>query len=98
MDDWRNFTHMAIWYFKDAPQELQALSTNGGDEDFLAYVPPDSFDGLCASWFGTMDEEKWYGEPTTLKWNDNNGTSFGVCSVDRIELDNGGLVFIGSHA
>lgn len=28
-----------IWRYKDAPAELQ-VSTNGGDEDWLAEVPP----------------------------------------------------------
>lgn len=28
-----------IWKFEDSPKELKALSTNGGDEDWLAIVP-----------------------------------------------------------
>lgn len=28
-----------IWRFDDAPGELQALSTNGGDEDWIALLP-----------------------------------------------------------
>lgn len=28
-----------IWRFDDAPGELQALSTNGGDEDWVALLP-----------------------------------------------------------
>lgn len=28
-----------VYVFHDAPQELQDLSTNGGDEDWLAVVP-----------------------------------------------------------
>lgn len=30
---------MRIWVFSDAPQRLQDLSTNGGDEDWLVYIP-----------------------------------------------------------
>jgi hypothetical protein len=28
-----------LWRFCDAPKYLQALSTNGGDEDWLGFVP-----------------------------------------------------------
>ncbi len=28
-----------VWRFDDAPEELRALSTNGGDEDWLAVLP-----------------------------------------------------------
>lgn len=31
---------IAVWRFEDAPAYLQAVSTNGGDEDWLAVVPP----------------------------------------------------------
>lgn len=29
-----------VWPFHHAPRELRELSTNGGDEDWLALVPP----------------------------------------------------------
>jgi len=29
-----------VWRFHDAPKELQDLSTHGGDEDWLALIPP----------------------------------------------------------
>jgi len=29
-----------VWRYEDAPKELQDLSSNGGDEDWLAEVPP----------------------------------------------------------
>ena len=32
--------HIRVWRFEDAPEELRNLSTNGGDEDWLALVPP----------------------------------------------------------
>ena len=28
-----------VWRFQDAPLELQRLSTHGGDEDWIAFVP-----------------------------------------------------------
>jgi hypothetical protein len=33
-------TSIAVWRFEDAPKELQALSPHGGDEDWVAVVPP----------------------------------------------------------
>lgn len=32
-----------LWRFEEAPDELQKLSTNGGDEDWLAEIPPAYF-------------------------------------------------------
>ena len=29
-----------VWWFGDAPAHLQERSTNGGDEDWLAEIPP----------------------------------------------------------
>jgi len=29
-----------VWKFKDAPEELRNLSDHGGDEDWLAVIPP----------------------------------------------------------
>jgi hypothetical protein len=28
-----------LWYWEDAPQDLQILSDNGGDEDYVVLVP-----------------------------------------------------------
>lgn len=30
---------ITVWRFGDAPADLQALSTHGGDEDWIALVP-----------------------------------------------------------
>lgn len=37
-----------VWSFGDAPEPLQRLSTNGGDEDWLAWVPPTLADAHIA--------------------------------------------------
>lgn len=29
-----------VWRFEDAPENLRNLSTNGGDEDWIAIIPP----------------------------------------------------------
>lgn len=31
---------ITVWRFCEAPEELRKLSTNGGDEDWLAVLPP----------------------------------------------------------
>jgi hypothetical protein len=40
-----------VWPFHHAPPELQALSDNGGDEDWLALVPP----SLKGQWIGWLE-------------------------------------------
>ncbi len=46
-----------VWRFHDAPKELRALSTNGGDEDWLAVIPP------CMSddWIPWMEDNSPFG-------------------------------------
>lgn len=43
-------SHQAVlvWTWESAPEEFRALSTSGGDEDYVMYVPPgvDVFDSL----------------------------------------------------
>lgn len=44
-----------VWRFEDAPAELQALSTHGGDEDWLAVVPA----GLAGTYIGWLESRQW---------------------------------------
>jgi len=48
---------ITVWRFRDAPEELQALSNNGGDEDWLAVIPPE----LSEEWLGWMEEGSSFG-------------------------------------
>jgi len=43
--------HIRVWRFADAPKELKDLSRNGGDEDWLALLPPK----FKNDWIGWMD-------------------------------------------
>jgi len=43
--------HIRVWRFCDAPEELRNLSTNGGDEDWLALIPP-KLVGEYIPWIG----------------------------------------------
>ena len=56
-----------VYRFHEAPVALQALSTNGGDEDWLAILPPsigDTYIGWCEQpAFGCSSVEE-YPHPT----------------------------------
>lgn len=42
-----------VWDFASAPEHLRNLSTSGGDEDWLAEVPPEfGRDGISWMWEG----------------------------------------------
>ena len=73
-----------VWRFCDAPEDLRALSTNGGDEDWLAVVPT-SF----------LDKDGYFNVPSWIEYG-----TFGSCSVDRYDHPDGSgaQVFIGAHA
>jgi hypothetical protein len=43
-------SHVKIFEFKNAPQELKLLSCNGGDEDWIAILPNDFNDGFRPFW------------------------------------------------
>jgi hypothetical protein len=60
-----------VWGFYDAPENLQGLSQNGGDEDWLAEIPP-KYQDEYISWLETpsfgcccVDE---YDHPTKKNW------------------------------
>lgn len=46
-----------VWKFEDAPKELQGLSTHGGDEDWVALIPPK----LAGEWIGWMESGSSFG-------------------------------------
>lgn len=52
-----------VWRFEDAPRELQDLSVNGGDEDWLLEVPPGVLDDYMPTWVYATDS---CGEPDVL--------------------------------
>ena len=59
-------TPIQIWRFAQAPQDLQALSTNGGDEDWVALVPAALWKAeykwipfLQSSMFGPCDVDEY---------------------------------------
>lgn len=45
-----------VWAFDRAPVELQMLSTNGGDEDWVFYIPPGAArDDNALYWIDNLD-------------------------------------------
>jgi len=54
-----------VWAFSQAPECLQKLSTNGGDEDWIALIPPSHLTDskelpswIDSSQFGCCDVQK----------------------------------------
>jgi len=50
-------TFIKVWRFDDAPEEYQDLSNNGGDEDWIAFVP----DWLSDEYIGWLEEGSSFG-------------------------------------
>ena len=46
---------ITVWRFEDAPYHLQNLSTNGGDEDWIAEVPPH----LISEWVNWLESDQF---------------------------------------
>ena len=64
-------TPIRVWRFEDAPPNLRYLSTNGGDEDWIAEIPP-HLRGEWIVWlelptFGCCRVNK-YEHPTRQGW------------------------------
>jgi hypothetical protein len=57
IDDPDDDKAIRVWHFSDAPAELRALSRHGGDEDWLAVLPP-CYGGVAPMW---MEEGTQYG-------------------------------------
>lgn len=49
--------HVRVWPWGTAPKELRDLSTNGGDEDWVALIPPT----LRHDYFPWMEEGTYFG-------------------------------------
>ena len=71
-----------VWRWEDAPEELRSLSPHGGDEDWVALIPP-SFE------FVTGD--------TYIGWMQSGGP-FGCSDISEHKLPDGSIVKIGAHA
>ena len=77
---------ITIWHFWDVPKEFKQLSCNGGDEDWVAYIPKQLVEEAEEDNLEVLPE--WMME----------GTSFGCCKVEEHYLADGSVVAIGCHA
>lgn len=97
-----------VWRFSDAPAELQ-FGDNGGDEDWLALVPPEYAD----EWIGWLDSGGAFGccgvnQYRVLKDGNverRNDRDFSCGDGKNWELTDhvlpllaGSLIYIGCHA
>lgn len=46
-----------VWKFEDAPKEYRDLSTNGGDEGWIAFVPA----AFAEDWIGWLESGSSFG-------------------------------------
>lgn len=74
---------VVVWRFRDAPAHLRALSTNGGDEDYVLLCR----DGV----FGATQERA-----PSIPWAEEGGR-FGCFRVEEHRID-GAWVLIGCHS
>jgi hypothetical protein len=74
---------LMIWKFEDAPEELRALRPRGGDEDWLALVPPKLVPA-------ETDTEFWW-----MRWYPR---SDGFVSRNKHPKLDGFEIWIGAHA
>ncbi len=58
-----------VWKFYDAPKKYRDLSTNGGDEDWVALVPKE----FVIDWIGWMEEGTSFGCCTVHEYKLKNG-------------------------
>jgi hypothetical protein len=73
-----------VWQFGDAPKEFRELSTNGGDEDWVAHIPKEL---LGTTWVDMCMSE-----------NQPGGRYFCCCCIVEFTLPDGSEIRIGCHA
>lgn len=61
-----------VWSFYDAPEAFRALSEHGGDEDWLALVPPN----YPHKYIGWLESETSFGHCEVSKHTTDLGTVY----------------------
>jgi hypothetical protein len=86
--------YIKIWNWEDAPDEYKSLSTHGGDETYVAFIP----DGFTTMMDYEEDEYNTGKEKVEYPYVGflDSGTMFGCCDVSHTKTK-GGWVFIGAH-
>lgn len=78
-----NLPPIKIWEFEDAPEEYQAMTKHGGDEDYVALLPKE-YEGVY--------------HPILDAIRADGGSWFSVCGSDKYKLDSGDTLLISAHA
>lgn len=61
-----------VWAWEETPEHLKALSTHGGDEDWVAFVPPHYAD----HWIGWLESGTPFGVCEVYKYECSNGVVY----------------------
>lgn len=77
-------TFITLWPFYEGPEEYQALSPHGGDEDWIMFVPDDLLSVAC-------------GHSTVAFKLEPIRRAIGICDTTDHRVE-GGTVFIGAHS
>jgi len=47
--------HITVWPFDKAPEEIQKIASQGGDEDWIVFVPKGMSDDYTPHWIDATD-------------------------------------------
>lgn len=79
--------HITVWRFDDAPEEYRNLSTHGGDEDWVIFVPQELVGSATALDLELDTGDTWEWKRWARVWG----------WLRHYEVE-GGVVFIAAHA
>ncbi len=65
-----NNDFVKVWAFDEAPQEYQDLSTHGGDEDWVAFIPKRL---AKRHWYGWMENGTPFGICDVIEYRVRGG-------------------------
>ena len=71
-----------VWPWDEAPEDLKKIASQGGDEDWLIFVPKELV-------------EEWLNRYGTPHWIERTAA---CCDPDRFDLPDGSVLYVGSHA
>jgi len=74
--------HISVWSFEKAPEEIQKIADQGGDEDWVVFVPKEFGFGTCE------DLEGW--KPYWLDVMDS-------CRQPVVITVDDGIFYVGCH-
>jgi len=86
-----------LWKFDDAPEEYKLLSTHGGDENYVAFIPDSFIDpNDCLSHEYNWESNNYDGKEFPYIYLLENSNGFSSMDIDHFKVA-GGWIFIGAH-